>query len=63
MAKSDFDDVVEIQKIVWRDDDRLDQENLFELQDKIAEFALKIANREHKTEELVNMFPWLYTRE
>ena len=59
---SDYDRIVEIQKIAWRDDDRMDQENLFELQEKIAEFALEIANKAHKVDELAQTFPWLYTR-
>ena len=57
-----YDRIVEIQEIVWRDDDRIDQENLFELQDRIADLALLIASNERKTEELVNAFPWLYRK-
>ena len=54
--------IVDIQKIVWRGDDLIDQSDLFELQDKIAELALVIAENENKTNELLAAFPWLYTQ-
>ena len=57
---SNFEKVVEIQEIVWRGDDLLAQDDLFELQEKIAKFALDIAKKAHKTDELVKKFPWLY---
>ena len=56
-----FNTVVEIQELLWSGDDLMDQENLFLLQDKIAVFALKLADSEKKQKDLVNKFPWLYT--
>ena len=55
-----FKDITEILGLAWKDDDRMDQETLFALQEKIAELALKIASREHKVDELVERFPWAY---
>lgn len=55
-----FKDITEILGLAWKDDDRMDQETLFDLQEKIAELALKIASREHKVDELVKKFPWAY---
>ena len=55
-----YEQIKEIQSLAWRDDDRMDQETLFELQDKIAELALQIASREKKVDDLVKSFPFLY---
>jgi len=38
----------------------LDQETLFELQEKITELTLTVAQKENKTNDLVKSFPWLY---
>jgi len=56
-----FKSICEIQKIAWRDDDCMNQDTLFELQDKIAQLALRIASAEHKVDDLVSAFPWIYT--
>jgi hypothetical protein len=55
-----YNDIKKIQKLVWKDDDMMNQETLFELQGLVAEFALKIANREKKTAQLLRDFPFLY---
>ena len=55
-----YDDVIKIQEIIWRNDDTLFQEDLFELQDLVAKLALKLAAVEGKVDELVKKFPWLY---
>ena len=49
-----------IQKTAWADDDMMNQETLFDLQDKIAKLALIIARDEGKLEDLVKAFPFLY---
>lgn len=54
--------IVNIQKLIWKNDDILDQNDLFDLQEKIADLALAIAENENKTDDLVEKFPWLYTR-
>ena len=38
----------------------MNQETLFELQDCVAELALRIAKKENKTKELIADFPFLY---
>ncbi|MBQ9603845.1 MAG: hypothetical protein IJR45_00370 [Firmicutes bacterium] len=54
--------IVNIQKLIWKIDDILDQNDLFDLQEKIADLALAIAENENKTDDLVEKFPWLYTK-
>lgn len=49
-----------IQKLVWTNDDMMDQETLFELQDKLGRLLLQVAADENKTDDLVKSFPWLY---
>lgn len=51
-----------IQQLLWRNDDRMDQEVLFEIQDEFANILLEIAAREDRVEDLINSFPWLYKR-
>lgn len=56
-----YDDVAKIQKQVWKGDDQIGQEDLFELQDQIASLALKVAEEEGRTYDLIRMFPHLYS--
>ena len=62
MAKY-YEDIKKIQQIAWANDDCILQDNLFDLQDKIAELALKIAESEEQTADLIKSFPWLYRAE
>ena len=39
-----------------------DQEDLYELQELVANFALKVAENEGKVEQLVKKFPFLYRK-
>lgn len=57
-----YEDVKAIQQLVWANDDLMSQDVLFALQEKIADFALKIAYEEKKVDDLVKTFPWLYER-
>lgn len=58
-----YQQLKEIQELVFKGDDRMDQDTLFELQEKIAELTLKVAQKEGKTEQLLKDFKWLYNRE
>ena len=53
----------DIQKLIFKGDDRMDQDDLFELQEKIAELTLEVAQKEEKTEQLIKDFKWLYDTE
>lgn len=55
-----YEDIEEIQKLIWRNGDCLFQEDLINLQDKIAGLALKIAKEEKQVERLAKTFPYLY---
>ncbi len=55
-----YNKVKEIQSLIFKDDDRMDQDTLFELQEKIALLTLQVAQKEGKTEDLIKSFKWLY---
>ena len=55
-----YDELKKIQSLLWKDDDRMDQETLFELQDYVSKLILNVAKEENKTNDLVKSFPWLY---
>jgi hypothetical protein len=58
-----YNKIKEIQKLAWNGDDRIDQDALFELQEKIAYLALEIAQKENKTDDLIENFKYLYITE
>lgn len=57
-----YEKLEKIQEMLWRDDDMMRQETLFELQDYVAELILKVADKKGPTtvDRLVKKFPWLY---
>lgn len=55
-----YDELKETLLLSWVDDDYMDQETLFKLQDKIADLTLKVALRCGEGKDLVATFPWLY---
>ena len=62
-----FDMIVDLQKLMWKNDDCMDWETLAQAQDKLGSFALKYAgklnlgglNPKH-VDLLIKQFPWLY---
>lgn len=52
--------VVNLQRIAWRGDDLMDQDDLYELQEELGDLAMDIANQLGRGGELVKEFPWLY---
>lgn len=58
-----YKELSDIQRLLWKNDDYMDQETLFELQEKMAELVLDVAIKEHKITELLAEFPWLYEAE
>jgi len=55
-----YEQLKEIQKLIFKDDDRMEQDTLFDLQEKIALLTLQVAQQEEKTEDLIKSFKWLY---
>lgn len=55
-----FDTLVEILECLFKDDDCMDQETLFDLQGFVAEKVLDAARPEWES-ELVQKFPYIYT--
>lgn len=49
-----------IQKMAWRDDDMMRQETLFDLQDRLADLMLRLAQDCGTEQDLASSFPWLY---
>ena len=58
-----YEKLEKIQELLWKNDDLMDQDTLFELQDKGAELILEVAGKEgpKTVDRLVKKFPWLYT--
>lgn len=55
-----YKELKEIQKLLWLDDDRMDQDVLFEVQTKMANTLRRVAKKANKTKDLVDTFPYLY---
>jgi len=55
-----FNQLITAQNILWRGDDRINQEDLFELQDFMAELVLKVAKDVKREDVLLKEFSWLY---
>ena len=58
-----YEKLSKIQKLLWKDDDRISQETLFEIQERMAEVLLEVAKKEHKIDDLIKTFPWIYYEE
>lgn len=58
-----YKELKEIQKLLWKDDDRMEQETLFDLQDYVAKLILKVAKEEGQLNDLLANFRFLYTKE
>lgn len=57
-----YESLKKLQKIAWRDDDRMSQNTLYELQDELAAFTLEVAKRCGRESDLAESFPWIYKR-
>jgi hypothetical protein len=60
LANSIYWDLREVQKLLWEDDDRISQGNLFDAQNRLSEIMLVLADVSDHTDELLKTFPWLY---
>lgn len=54
-----FDTLVKIFELIWKDDDLMEQDTLFTLQDLVGDALLKSSNEEWNV-ELVEKFPWAF---
>lgn len=57
---SHFYTAKELLKLAYKNDDMMQQEDLFELQQKLAMFVIELAEDLDKDDELVEEFPWLF---
>ena len=57
-----FETMIEILEMLYKDDDRMDQETLCDLQDFVTEKLVDIARPEWG-DELVKKFPYLFARQ
>ena len=55
-----YKELKRIQELLWKNDDYMDQDTLFELQDYVATLLLQVAQKEGKVNDLVKSFPFLY---
>ncbi len=58
-----YERLKKLQKKVWKDDDRMSQDTLFEVQEDLATLILEVARRCNKERDLAESFPWIYTRQ
>lgn len=58
--KTIYKELKEIQRLAWRDDDLMEQETLFDLQERLCDLVLKVATDCGQQEDLVRSFPFLY---
>jgi hypothetical protein len=58
-----YEKLKKIQTLIWRDDDLMSQDTLFELQEEFTNLLLEVAQKENKTKDLVTSFSWLYKTE
>ncbi len=56
-----YADIKAIMRLAIKDDDRMDQGTLFDLQDAVSALALRIAIAEGKENDLVRTFPAWFT--
>lgn len=52
--------LIKVQKLLWNNDDLMDQETLFYLQDEVQTLVLKVAEDTNSTDIILKEFPWLY---
>ena len=57
-----YEKLKDIQHLVWKNDDLMDQGTLFELQDELIHLVLQVAVDCHKENDLIKSFPFLYSR-
>ena len=55
-----YKEIKKIQDMIWQDDDLMQQETLFELQEYAGNLLLKRAQKEDKTDDLLKSFPYMY---
>lgn len=52
--------LIELQKLLWKDDDLMCQDTLFSVQAKLQDLVLKVAKDTNSTGIILKEFPWLY---
>lgn len=52
--------LIKVQKLLWKNDDLMNQETLFDLQDEVQTLVLKVAEDTNSTDIILKEFPWLY---
>jgi hypothetical protein len=60
MMATHYDEVKQLLKLAWDGDDLMDQGTLFQLQDRLGRFALRVAKEEGKVKDLIKTFEFLY---
>jgi hypothetical protein len=61
--KNMLNELIELQKLLWKDDDLMCQETLFSVQAKLQELVLKVAIDIKEENTILTEFPWLYREE
>jgi len=54
-----FNDLVKITSILWEDDDLIDQDSLFKVQEDTVKLLVKLGNELNKAEYLIKKCPFI----
>lgn len=57
-----YDTLKNVNVMLWKNDDMMSQDTLFELQHLFGNILLSVAIDEDKLDDLESSFPWLYER-
>lgn len=57
-----YEELEKLQTLLWKGDDLVDQCDLFDMQDLLADLTLRVAKEEGQVDRLVKKFPFLYRR-
>ena len=57
-----YEELERLQTLLWKGDDLVDQCDLFDMQDLLADITLKVAEEEGQVDRLLAKFPYLYRR-
>ena len=55
-----YEEVEKILDLCWKDDDRMEQTTLYEVQERVADLLLNIAYKEGRAKECLKKYEWIY---
>ncbi len=59
--KNIYEELKTVQELAWEGDDLMSQDTLFEMQERLANLTLRVAQECGELRDLVKSFPYLYS--